>query len=47
MFQTVKRKVQRLTRGVVWFSVVSSAYLLDQCLVVLSIKWHGAMNHSV
>ena len=47
MFESVQRKGKRLTRGVSGFSVVASADLLDQCLVVVSIKWHGTMNHSV
>lgn len=38
---------ERLTRGVAGFPIVSSAYLLNQRLVVVSIKWHGAMNHGV
>ena len=45
--KSVSKKSSRLTRGVVGFPVVSSADLLNQCLVAVSIKWHGAMNHCV
>lgn len=39
--------VYKLTRGVDGFAVVSSTNLLDQRLMVDSIKWHGAMNQCV
>lgn len=37
----------KLTRGVVGFAIVSSADLLDQSFVVVSIKRHISMNQCV
>lgn len=40
-------KLGPLTRGVVWFSVVSCADLLDQRLVVEPVERHGAVDQCV
>lgn len=45
--QTDPKKCEPLTRGVVWFSVVPGADLLDQRLVVLPIERHGAVDQRV
>lgn len=40
-------EVGPLTRGVVWFPVVSGADLLDQRLVVQPVKGHGAVDQRI